>query len=196
MGDSGGAVFLQDGGVWKLAGINYAVDGPFYTDATGNGSFFGALFDARDFYVSDGGNPPTYTLITGANAVPTGFYSTRVSSKLDWLYSVIDPAGDFDGNGISNLLQYARSLNSVTVEPGWQTNVSKEAGFLTLTYRKITDAQGLQYQVEKSIDLISWSAAASQDEVVSTQGNIQTIKAKVPIGSAARLFLRLKITGP
>ena len=26
VGDSGGAVFLNDNGVWKLAGINYAVD--------------------------------------------------------------------------------------------------------------------------------------------------------------------------
>jgi len=91
VGDSGGGVWLQDSGIWKLAGINYTVDGPFYLDANGNGAFDGALFDARGFYVSDGGTPPTYTLITGPDVVATGFYSTRVSSKLAWIHSVIDP---------------------------------------------------------------------------------------------------------
>ncbi|MEP6698417.1 MAG: hypothetical protein ABJB09_01680 [Verrucomicrobiota bacterium] len=92
VGDSGGAAFVQEDGVWKLAGIHYAVDGPFYIDASGNGGFNGALFDARGFYVSDDANPPVYTLISGPNPVPTGFYSTRVSSRLAWIYSVILPS--------------------------------------------------------------------------------------------------------
>ena len=45
-GDSGGAVFIQDAGTWKLAGINYAVDGHFYTDSSGAGQFDAALFEA------------------------------------------------------------------------------------------------------------------------------------------------------
>src|SRR5207253_894842 len=59
-GDSGGGVFIQDGAVWKLAGLNSYVDGHFYSDTSGNGEFDAALFDARGFYYSDGGNPPTY----------------------------------------------------------------------------------------------------------------------------------------
>ena len=39
--------------------------------------------------------------------MPSGFYSSRISSKRGWIYSVIDPNGDIDGNGISNLLDYA-----------------------------------------------------------------------------------------
>jgi hypothetical protein len=90
-GDSGGGVFLNDGGIWKLAGINYAVDGPFYTSPADTVGFNAALFDARDFYYKDDAN--NYVLITGKSAVPTGFYSTRISSRAAWILSVIQPPG-------------------------------------------------------------------------------------------------------
>jgi hypothetical protein len=84
-GDSGGAVFLEDGGVWKLAAINTDVDGPFYSGPGANGLFFASLFDERGRYTADG------TLIGGNAPVPSGFYSSRISSRLDWIYSIIDP---------------------------------------------------------------------------------------------------------
>jgi hypothetical protein len=89
-GDSGGGVFLNDGGVWKLAGINYAVDGPFYASTSDTVGFLAALFDARDFYYKD--ETGKYVLITGKSAVPSGFYSTRISSRLAWILSVIQPS--------------------------------------------------------------------------------------------------------
>ncbi|PZR75151.1 MAG: hypothetical protein DLM73_06065 [Chthoniobacterales bacterium] len=84
-GDSGGAVFLNDGGIWKLAALNTDVDGPFYFGPGGNGLFFAALYDERGRYTADG------TLISGNAPVPSGFYSSRVSSRLGWIYSIIDP---------------------------------------------------------------------------------------------------------
>lgn len=91
-GDSGGGVFLKSGGIWKLAGINYAVDGPLYTSTSDTVGFFAALFDARDFYYKD--DTGKYVLIAGKSAIPTGFYSTRISSRLAWILSVIQsPAG-------------------------------------------------------------------------------------------------------
>ena len=84
-GDSGGAVFINDGGTWKLAGINFSVDGPFSTTSTGAG-FNGMLFDARGFYNCFG------QLITDAAPVPSGFYALRISGRLDWIQSIISPA--------------------------------------------------------------------------------------------------------
>lgn len=84
-GDSGGAVFLNDAGVWKLAALNYAVDGPFYT-APDTNEFKAALFDMRGFYDSNG------DLIAGDAPVPSGFYASRISSKRSWIQSVIGPA--------------------------------------------------------------------------------------------------------
>jgi hypothetical protein len=85
-GDSGGSVFIQESGVWKLAGINYSVDGPVATSPSDQQGFYGVFFDRRGLY-----NPPD-TVFAGSSPMPSGFYTTRISSKLDWIYSVITSA--------------------------------------------------------------------------------------------------------
>ncbi len=79
-GDSGGAVFINDGGTWKLAGINYAVDGAFDTDTVHpSGSFSAALFDMGGYYVEN----YDWSLIpdTGED-FPSRFYASRISTHL------------------------------------------------------------------------------------------------------------------
>ena len=85
-GDSGGGNFILQNGLWRLAAINYGVD-DLYTDANGGGHFVAAIFDAKGFYTQTDTN--TYTLIT--DDAPTSFYGTQVSSRLDWIKSVVDP---------------------------------------------------------------------------------------------------------
>ena len=85
-GDSGGAAFIHDDGTWKLAGINYAVDGPFYTNSAGAGPFYGALFDATGYYYHDDGS---YVLIEGPSPVPTSLYATRIARRLLWIANTI-----------------------------------------------------------------------------------------------------------
>ena len=72
--------------------------------------------------------------------------------------------------------------------------VSTESGYVTLTYFKVTTALDLQYAIEQSTDLLTWTTANSIDEIVATQDNVQTIKARVAMNGAPRLFLRLRIT--
>jgi hypothetical protein len=194
-GDSGGAVFLNDGG-WKLAGINYSVDGNFYTDSAGNGSFIAALFDMRDFWIENSNPPPNFVQISGATAVPSGFYATRISSRLAWIYSVIDPVGDLDGDNISNLLEYALHLDPLTPDAAGLPRVGREGNFVTLTYTQVTTASDINYTVEKSANLTSWTPANPQNEIISTVGNVQTIKAKIDIGASMQLFARLRVTRP
>jgi hypothetical protein len=83
-GDSGGAVFINDSGEWKLAGINYAIDGTVSITPTSAG-FDAALFDTRGFYDS------SQQLISGTAPVPTGFYALRISEELPWIQSIISP---------------------------------------------------------------------------------------------------------
>lgn len=78
-GDSGGGVFIQAGGQWFLAGINYGVDGFFDTNSTSGdfSEFEAALYDKEGFYQGSDG--------TGWNLVtqPGGskLYASRVSDS-------------------------------------------------------------------------------------------------------------------
>ncbi|MGI9173419.1 MAG: hypothetical protein ACR2F0_08935 [Chthoniobacterales bacterium] len=192
-GDSGGAVFVQDAGVWKLAGINYSVDGPLFTDNSGGGAFTAALFDARGYYYQDAQNPALYDLITGARNVPTGLYASRIASKLPWIYSVIDPNGDADGNGVSNLVEYALSLNTPDPTGLGAPTMVKDPGFLSIVYRKIVDATAPHYTVQKSSDLRTWTTVTANETLVSQSGNVHTVKAQVP-STGNRTFLRVLIS--
>jgi hypothetical protein len=164
--DSSGAVFINDAndGAWKLAGINYAVD-DLYTAPDLQTAFVAAVFDARGYYSYDGAN---FTQIADATAVPTGFYSSRISSELAWVGSAIaDP------------------------------QVGREDNFLVFTYSKlIVPVSELTYVVEQSTDLATWTPATTQDEVLSTNGDIQMIKANIDIGTSTQLFVRLRVARP
>jgi len=84
-GDSGGGVFINDGGKWKLAGINYAVDGPFSTWA--GGGFNGAIFDKGGLYTRNG---TTWQMNWDTwNDQPTSFYATRITERSGWINSII-----------------------------------------------------------------------------------------------------------
>ncbi len=90
LGDSGGGVFLNDGGTWKLAGINYNVDGQYNYQATGS-YFNAAIFDKRGLYEGAPGSTngvPNY--VSWPNTGPpiaSHSYATRISSRLDWIAS-------------------------------------------------------------------------------------------------------------
>jgi hypothetical protein len=82
VGDSGGGVFIKSaGGTWELAGINYGVDGPFYTSATGGGGFNGAMFNTTGLYEYDS---TTKTYLPANN--PSGFYATEIASTANMAF--------------------------------------------------------------------------------------------------------------
>ena len=72
--------------IWKLAGVNFTVDGPYNTNETGAG-FLAAIFDEGGLYKGGEGN---WTRRSESVAgVPGGFYATRISVRLDWINSVL-----------------------------------------------------------------------------------------------------------
>jgi hypothetical protein len=84
-GDSGGGLFVQEGGIWKLAGICYGVDGPFNTSPAGAG-FFGALFDKGGLFEKRG--TAWHHIPDTEPDIPGSFGATRVSEHVDWITAI------------------------------------------------------------------------------------------------------------
>ena len=165
-GDSGGAIFLKDNG-----------DGAWKLAAINYAvdDLYTAPMPSTQFtaaiYDARGFytfDGATFTQIGGNAPVPTGFYGSRISSELAWICSVMA-----------------------------NPQVGREGNFLTLTYTKLLVAPTeLTYVVEQSNDLIAWSTAMTQDEPGPTTGDVQTIKAKIDVGTSSALFARLRVTRP
>ncbi len=82
-GDSGAGTFLLDrDGLWKLAGVNFGVDGPFTLD-TNTPPFFAAIYDARKLWIGFQGFQEL--IPDGPNPLVARSFATRVSSYLSWL---------------------------------------------------------------------------------------------------------------
>ena len=172
-GDSGGAVFIQDGMIWKLAGINFAVDGPLWetppppNEPREKTQLFAALFDATGYYYFDD-TTGSYVQLGGPAPVPTAFYASRISSELAWIGSVIaDP------------------------QPKWEDHR------LTVTYWRLSvDPGQMVYQVQTTSDLLTWQDATVQEEIVATAGDMQQIKATIDPGTGDHLCARVRVTRP
>lgn len=85
--DSGGGVFIQSGGVWKLAGINFGVDGRYKEQLTDT-PFRAMLFDRGGVYQEGPTNVFTLNIDTLADQ-PGASYATRISANLAFIGSAI-----------------------------------------------------------------------------------------------------------
>jgi len=203
VGDSSGGMFVLENGLWRLAGINYAVDGPFRIGNTGS-PFNATLYDMGGLEVQD----PGWTLIPDEAANnPSGFYSSRISASLAWITGIAPeaaalapesysawqrlyftpaqiatpassgPTSDFDGDGISNLLEFALNLDPtynerVSMQPatglrGMPTGYVETtygAARLTLEFVRRTSGSGsgLTYTPQFSTDMIHWQSGGTQ----------------------------------
>ena len=103
---------------------------------------------------------------------------------------------DPDGDGLNNLLEYV--MGSDPNASGMPSaTLALNGGNLEYTYARSTAAKdaGVTYQVQWSdtLEVGSWSTQNVTEQVTSTQGALETVKASVPIGSGGKRFLRLRV---
>jgi hypothetical protein len=106
--DSGGGVFINDGGTWKLAGINYLTgvivrdrfgnpirfEGTDFSESdTGADSFVGSgLYDAEGLFFDDDGGTPWPQVADGNNESAQAWsFATDLTANTTWLNDKIVP---------------------------------------------------------------------------------------------------------
>jgi hypothetical protein len=169
------------------------------------------------------GNFPNIT-VTAANGVPPNAQQTFSLAAVTRVANYIAGFGlsggnaaltfDFDFDGISNLMEYALTLDPTVANPaGLPVPVVKNysgTNYLSMTFTRSSVATDLTYIVQGSSDLINWSNLASSVGGAATTGAgfvsetgaapLLTVEVRdtVPITGAPgqKRFLRLQVTAP
>jgi hypothetical protein len=119
-GDSGGGLFIQTGGTWRLAGIALAVEGPFRHAADGE-DIAASVFDKGGLYLEDAEG----WVLTPMRpmAQPGSFFVTRVSARRPWIEATI--AANPDPAGLPEVVAAAQVDGSYTTVPATGDTASR-----------------------------------------------------------------------
>lgn len=146
------------------------------------------------------GGPFSVTVISGALNSSSTFnvtgetlttWRTRNFSESEINTGLAADTADPDGDGLSNLAEYALGL-----DPHLHDNLPQptlDGTGLTLLFTRPKDLPGITYAAESSDDLINWTPLTIE---LVTDGAIQTMRVhdSLTTGNPTRRFVRLKFT--
>jgi endo-1,4-beta-D-glucanase Y len=144
--------------------------------------------------VSDGTLTTSNTFDLSVTATPIQAWRLQYFGTADSTGNAADLA-DPDRDNISNLIEFA--LNTDPTKSGsLPTSVAREGADLTLTYSRRKSALG-----EVAFSTLwanapdgPWNATGVSEQILSDDGTLQQVKARVLINGALQKFFRLRIT--
>lgn len=163
-----------------------------YSGSLGNS---GGVWSGADGSTSFSFNESTGVLtVTGGGSPTTALEDWKIEkfgTATDTPEILVGNTEDFDGDGLSNLLEYAFDTDP-TVAGSSPVVASRSGNVLTLTYPRITDAS-LTYTVLGSGDLTAGFGATTG--VTETTGGLSTYTDTVDLSApGVRRFLRVSVT--
>src|SRR5262249_8874750 len=137
-----------------------------------------------------GGSPATLT-VNYTTEIPLGTYARWAATH----GNVTSATADLDGDGYSNLFEYALGLDPAVPDHG-ATPLVINGGSLELTYSRPASVTDVSYQVEwaDNNDSVSWNSSGVTRQIIGDDGTRRTILANIPKGANGQRFVRLKIT--
>jgi hypothetical protein len=96
--------------------------------------------------------------------------------------------------GPSHLLRYALGLDLSSGNGSGFPSPSIEGTDLTLSYTRVLGATDVSSRAVWSNDLASWSTQGIVTEVVSDDGRVQHLKARIPLNGAPKKYMRLEVS--
>ena len=111
--------------------------------------------------------------------------------------AISDAGGDFDGDGLSNFLEYALATNPRTFETGPHVPIETEVnGRLAITFERWKGATDIGYTVEMSSDLHTWTEVQTVENVLDNGDGTQTVTISddLPLLGMPRRFVRIGIS--
>jgi hypothetical protein len=145
------------------------------------------------------------TTVVNANGSTTVSATNSFVVIVSGPYDGLDMLSDSDGDGLTNLVEYAvggDALNPTDGNEDLVIFITQDSGshYLAMTYKRRTNAEalGLQYLPEVSYDKVNWYSDASHVLGVSvssvdSQFDSVTIRDTTPILSSAARFIRLHV---
>jgi subtilisin-like proprotein convertase family protein len=106
-------------------------------------------------------------------------------------------AGDWDGDGLSNAMEYFTGLNPAADDAAQAFVQSSETGLVHFDYRRSKSASGIEASVNWSLNLdrsVSWSSQGVTEGLLEDHADYEWRRATVPWSSGDRtIFLRLDL---
>jgi hypothetical protein len=105
-------------------------------------------------------------------------------------------AGDRDGDGIPNLVEYALGLEPTTADPPpLHAAILHEAqgDNLTLAYSQLSVLSDIQFTWESSVDLVGWQPATPAHDTLAGSGFLRTRTADFPLESSKQRYFRVAV---
>ena len=178
VGDSAGGVFIQDpnDSTWKLAGINYAVDGPFSLSSDGSGSFNAAIFDRSGLYQYEGA--------WVAESGPASAYSTRIASNDTWINSI---TGSPIWKGAAGNGNWSSGTNWSSAPANGNNLVFSSSSQTATANNSLTSVGAITFDGAAGAFTLSGTALTISGGVTNFSTNTQTIGLNLTL-SAAQQF--------
>lgn len=159
-----------------------------FTDATIN-----AGQTAGAFYRVEVAEAPAYSANMNADSdgdgIPDGW---ELDHRLN-ADAAADGRADFDGDGVSNLMEFALGLDPHLNSPDGTDIVVDSGGYLTLTVKRNPAASALQFRIAVSDNLATWYSDAAHVTTLMNSLSLFQARDNIPLGSAAKRFIRLEV---